>query len=194
MRTVTFAITLVTLLASAAHAAPVAEWTFNEYDGDARRIPAASGGGEIVMTESWGEASLSSPKGSKLNAPGEADAGSALGLSGQARNGDFLDIRIPPVGSTPMTLSAAVRRSGTGFTSVVISVSSDEGKTFKKIKTWKPGTSWAIQEATLPATGSAGTRLVRITVDGASSARGGIRIDNLVVVDSVPSTPTMPGT
>lgn len=171
----------ITFLAGHTQAAVVTAWDFNTYDGDAHQIKATFGGGTIQIPTDWSDAGLSNPSGSGLNGHEDQEAGVALGLAGLARNGQHLDILVPVTSNKPLAISTAMRRSKTGFTSVVLTVSTDGGQSFKKVATWKPTEKWSIQSATLPSSEGSKRVLVRMTFDGASGSRGGIRLDNLEV-------------
>ena len=169
-----------TLFTSLASGAVVGEWDFNLYDGDAHRIKATVGQGELVLGDQWTATTLSNPKGSSMNASNDRDAGQCLGLTGKAANGQFVEIKVPSGGDQPLEMSLAMRRSGTGFTKVDVLVSENEGASFRKISSWSPQEKWATYEARVPA-GGGSELLLRLVVDGATSSRGGVRLDNLVI-------------
>ena len=169
-----------TLFTSLASGAVIGEWDFNLYDGDAHRIKASAGQGAVLLDESWAKTALSNPKGSSMNASNDRDAGQCLGLTGKAANGQFVEIKVPSGGDQPLEMSLAMRRSGTGFTTMDVLMSDDGGASFKKISSWSPQEKWARYEARVPA-GRGSDLLLRLVVDGATSSRGGVRLDNLVI-------------
>ena len=162
-------------------AGTLANWDFNQYDGDARRIKAADGEGSLVLGDDWTEQSISSPAGSKLNALESEDAGSALSLAGMARNGKQFELFLPMDACGGTTVSAAVRRSGTGFSTLRLALSVDGGKTFRDGPVWSIGETWAIHSAELVLTESPSQLIIRFEVDGASSSRGTLLLDNLQI-------------
>ncbi|MCH2154127.1 MAG: hypothetical protein MK089_12375 [Phycisphaerales bacterium] len=176
------------LLSSLASGAVIGEWDFNLYDGDAHRIKASTGQGVVILGEEWTEKALSNPKGSAMNAGNDRDAGQCLGLTGQGANGQFLEIKLPTSGAGPLEMDLAMRRSGTGYTTVNVFASHNGGDTFRKITSWSPVEKWAKYEARLDS-GSGSDLVLRLVVDGATSSRGGIRLDNLVIQTAAGSAP-----
>ena len=185
--------TIVTLQSVVVQATPGANWNFDQYDGDARRIQAVTGGAEIVISEGWPETGLSNPKGSTLTTGDDQAGGTALGLSGMARNGQSFDVILPAREAATMALSADLRRSGSGFTAVILSISTDGGITFSELEAWAPVETWTVHSATVLIPQQAQPIVLRFTLDGATSARGIVRFDNLRVFDSVASMPAEKG-
>ena len=162
-------------------ASAVTSWDFNQYDGDARRIEATDGQSTLVLGDYWNESSLSSPAGSRLNAVESSTAGKALSLSGMVRNGKYFELFLPFQGGVEAKVSAVLRRSGTGFDTLRMSISFDGGKTFVDAAIWSIGETWAIHSSDLPISGSPSQLILRFEVDGASSSRGTLLLDNLQV-------------
>ncbi|MBG84735.1 MAG: hypothetical protein CMJ40_09335 [Phycisphaerae bacterium] len=156
-------------------------WDFNQYDGDARRIKADSGEGDLVLGEDWNERSVSNPSGTKLNMTEPETAGMALSLSGMARNGKQFELFLPVEACGGTKVSAAVRRSGTGFSTLRMAISVDGGKTFREGPVWSIGETWAVHSADLPLAEPSSQLILRFEVDGASSSRGTILLDNLKI-------------
>jgi len=154
-------------------------WDFNHFDGDARRIKAAGGEAAIVLDEAWTDQSIANPAGSRLNAVGSEEAGRALSLAGMARNGRRFELFLPMEGAVETRVSAAVRRSGTGFTTLRLAVSTDGGKTFTDNSLWSIGETWAIHKTDLTPSEPSSQLILRFEVDGASSSRGTLLLDNL---------------
>lgn len=163
------------------YGASVTGWDFNQYDGDVRRINASDGQGSLVIEEDWNAMSLSNPAGSKLNAVESRDAGKALSLSGMARNGKSFELFVPLESCPGAQVSAAVRRSGTGFGTLRLTWSQDGGKTFQDGPTWSIGETWAIHSADLAMKGTPSQLIIRFELDGASSSRGTLLVDNLQI-------------
>ena len=178
----------LTLLTSLASGAVIGEWDFNLYDGDANRIKASEGRGLVILGDSWADTALSNPKGSSMNASNDRDAGQSLGLTGEAANGQHLEIQVPAVSGQPLEMSLAMRRSGTGFTKVDVLVSELGVGEFRKITTWSPVEKWGGFQARIPRVRGSNV-ILRLVLDGATSSRGGVRLDNLVVSTGERSTP-----
>lgn len=177
---------IVVLSAGAsARAATVASWTFDQFDGQQRQIESDQGSGLITLAEAWVEAGLSNPKGTVVNSPNEVPEGSAMGLSGMARNGQFFELSLPKSGHGDLHVSAALRRSASGYTAVIISRSIDGGKTFEDLEAWAPTGTWSRHALDLGQVPSEGRTILRFTMDGATSARGTIAFDNLIVARQV---------
>ena len=164
-----------------AHGSTSTNWDFNQYDGDVRRIKSSDGQGSLVLGEDWNEVSLSNPAGSKLNAVDATDSGKALSLSGMARNGKGFELFLPLENCGSAKVSAAVRRSGTGFATLRMALSLDGGKTFQDGPVWSIGETWAIHSSDLAMPASPSQLILRFELDGASSSRGTLLLDNLLI-------------
>ncbi|MDG2423196.1 MAG: hypothetical protein P8M22_04385 [Phycisphaerales bacterium] len=171
----------VMLIGTSLQASPVACWNFDEFDGNSNRMKASHGNGMVVIGDAWTESAISSPGGTNLNAIDEQPAGNAMGLSGMARNGRFFEVTIPGAGSGELHVSSATRRSGSGYTAVILSASVDGGNSFQEIDAWAPAEKWTVHSTSLPTAVSGENLIIRFTLDGATAARGNIRFDNLVI-------------
>ena len=175
------AVIIPVLVSLPAEASTLASWDFNRYDGDARRIEPAHGSGTLVLGEDWTESSLSNPGGSTLNTDDTTGSGKALSMSGMIRNGKFFEVFLPVEDCADPKVTAAIRRSATGFSTVRLSVSVDGGQSFQEGPSWSIGETWAIHSATLAAQLESSQLILRFEVDGAASSRGTILLDNLEI-------------
>ena len=187
-RTVTISGIIATLFVSlTTHGAVLSHWDFNTFDGDQLKIPATAGSGQLTLAPGWTTETISNPKGTVRARVASAPAGTALSLIGEAGNGQWLQLTLPDTtASNARSLRMALRRSGTGFTTLNVSWSRDGGKTFVASPPCRVTERWGQHAVSWPPSDSKGPLMLRLQVDGATGARGALHLDNLAILDQVP--------
>ncbi len=184
-------------LVSCAHGESISVWDFNDaiqnVTGGEREFLVDYGSG--IMTSGFAPANIGNTLGSALNNPNGELAGQALRLTGYANNGRDLTWMAGTEGFDAISVSFAIQRTATGFSSNQFYYTADAGETWTRFgDIFSPSTSFAVQSFDL----SSIAELVnnpnagfRITFGGATSTSGNNRIDNLVVSGNpvVPPTP-----
>lgn len=138
--------------------------------------------------------------GTTLNAQPGSMAGSALALLGgtaitgppasAGNNGGYIQFTVNTTGVTGIGVSFATQRTSTGFNSDVFSYSTDGGATFTPFSTYTPPSAFAVQSfdlSSITALDNNANDVFRITFNGATSASGNNRIDNLLVATIAPA-------
>lgn len=175
-------------VATNAHAETLSAWNFNTLTETATLVSADHGDGVLDLTSLDGAQVIYD--GTDLNAVEGDGSGSCFGVRGSAANGSFFELSLPTNGA--QELSFAYRTTATGFDENIVQIWNGSG--------WSTvgafgGDSDAVaewQRAVLvmsDAAGSiddAGDRRLRFLLDGAESANGVIRFDNIRVT-SVPA-------
>jgi hypothetical protein len=163
----------------------IAYWNFNTYGGDAPVIPADQGAGTIVLAASWPATDLDHFTGTTLSTlPGD-EAGESLSLKNQANNGRHLEIRFSALGYRDVSVSFAARRSGTGFASNHAELLiNGRGSGFQQSFTPRDGAYELVtfDLSSAASLNNAGDARLRVVFDGATSASGNNRIDNVQVL------------
>ena len=157
---------------------------------DVTTILPTSGNGSLSTTFTPnGSTGVTSFGGSTVNqqASDSTGAGTALALVNQTNNGKFLTLQVNTTGYFGLTYSFATQRTGTGFgpaaTPNQLSYSLD-GTTYTPFATYTPAAAFALQTfdlSSIPALDDQSNVYLRLTFNGASSASGNNRIDNLKV-------------
>ena len=130
------------------------------------------------------------PDGAGPEAP--SAAGQALNLVGSANNGNYIQFGVSTLGLVPTQLSLATQRSSTGFNNNELLFSLDGGQSFTSVGFFTPPTTFALQTFNLAALAALQNQpevVFRILLNGASSATGTNRIDNLLVTGDPQSVP-----
>ena len=153
--------------------------------------PASAGGsGSATLTTTFpsGASNLTTFGGTTANAQNGDMAGVSLALLGgtsNANNGKTVTISFDASTFTNISainLSFATQRTSTGFTGNTLAYSSD-GINYTTLATYTPASSFGTQtfSVTDPAFLSGTNDSFRITFNGATTASGNNRIDNLVI-------------
>jgi hypothetical protein len=187
--------------AVASHATTIAYWNFNNATNQG---PADLGVSyqapniNATMTTNFEAANVLAFAGSTVNAQFGDPAGQALGLQGgtnNINNGRHVTIQLTTSHWQDLMMSYATQRTSTGFNSQTLSWSTN-GTTFTTVgaHTAIP-TSFALHTwdlSGITALNNAPNVWLRLTFDGATSASGNNRIDNLVIsANPVPEPATM---
>ena len=181
-------------LAACGYGNTIAVWNFNDavsgMTGGAQEFLVDYGNG--TMTSNFSSSSIGNSPGSTLNAQPGDPAGQALRLSGSGNNGRYLSWMIDTTGFESIDVSFAIQRTTTGFSGNQFLYSLDAGFSWENFgSAFSPGTSFGLQSFDLsgiqelnnnPGAGFG------ILLDGATSATGNSKIDNLVV-SGVPIDP-----
>jgi hypothetical protein len=127
--------------------------------------------------------------GSTTNALNSDVAGQALAIVGSGNNAKFIDFTVPTTGLSILSMSFAAQRTATGFSNDSISYSVD-GTNFLPVTTFNPPTSFGpVSAQIVNGTPLPASTIVRLTVDGATSTSGNIRLDNVQFADTVVPEP-----
>jgi hypothetical protein len=188
------------LLSSQAEAALIAYWNFNGLS-IATASPPGSGGVPLTIPADQGIGLVSLAgyagtvddfAGTTINAIGADPAEESLSLIAGGTtfpgNGTFVDFSFSTFGLEDVVLTYAQQRTATGFNSNAWSFSTDGGANFTPVVTNALGaaatTFAAIGTVTVDMSGFSGIEnqaavIVRLTVNGASTAAGNNRFDNI---------------
>jgi hypothetical protein len=172
-----------------AEAGLVAHWNFNGINPATGTVVAASSGAGSLDFASFGDGATVFG-GSDLNLQGSDPAGDSLGLIGSSNNGSFAEISLSTLGSADLSLSFAVRRSGTGFGAN--KVQALLGGAWSDVASFTASsTAWSVVTVNLAALDSLenGTASLRLVFDGATSGLGTVRFDNLAISGSAVPAP-----
>ena len=187
MRHIGFSVLLCTVLAATVNGETIAVWNFND------AISGSTGGeleflvdrGSGIMSSDFVFSNIGNSSGSTVNSDSGDPAGRALRLSSSANNGSSLIWNLSTEGFDSIGISFAIRRTSTGFSNNQFFHSVDSGISWTNFGgSFNPDTSFSLQNFDL--SGILGLHnnpnaAFRILFDGASSASGNNRIDNLVV-------------
>lgn len=156
------------------------------------------------LSTTFAAANISSFGGSTLNADGPDGAGQDLALLGGgatgaiANNGAYLQATANLTGLNNIGFSFAGRRSGTGFNNDTLSYSVDGGQTFTTFMSGINLTNgtYTVQPfdfSGVTALNNNANAQFRLTFDGATTAAGNNRLDNLIITgDKITGTVTPP--
>jgi hypothetical protein len=175
------------ILASTANGDTIAVWNFND------AISGITGGsqeflvdrGYGVMDSDFAVANIGNVSGNSLNSDSGDPAGRALRLSNYANNEKSLTWRTSTEGFDSISVSFAIQRTSTGFGDNQFLYSIDSGSSWTSFGGYfHPVTSFSLQSFDLsgiPELSHNPNAAFRIVFDGASSATGNSKIDNLIV-------------
>ena len=154
----------------------IAGWHFNELEAGAPLLKADQGEGRIDLSLLAGE--WESFQGTSLNAMEGWIAGDALGVRGWEWNDSSMLLGFESHSQNEVSLSMAVRRSSTGFTTLRIeSLGSTE---WIELGQETIALSWQVVAVSIPIEHlQEDAPLLRLTVFGATSSQGTMRMDNL---------------
>jgi hypothetical protein len=132
--------------------------------------------------------------GSTINAVGADASGASLSLVNLSGNGTFIQVEFSMAGLTDLMVSFATRGTGTGFNAGQWAWSND-GASFTDIggNTATTSTSFGLASVDMSAADAIegdATVFLRYTLDGATTASGNNRIDNLQL-NAVPEPATL---
>ena len=189
-------LTFLTLLSTCATAEAdlIALWNFNDEN---LVVDRQAPGRSATMSTNFEADNVQYFSGSSVNAQDGDPAGQALALQGgaaNANNGRFLDFGVSTLGFEDILVSFATRRTGTGFDDNSFQYTLD-GIDYTELTTYDPPASFGLLSFDLSSiTGldnnpNAG---FRILFDGATSASGNNRIDNLLVSGDVAPVAAVP--
>jgi len=151
-------------------------WHFNERDPGAVEIKADMGVGDLDMSSFAGE--WEPFQGTSLNAMDGWIAGDALGVRGWKWNDSSMLLGFESHFRDELSLSMAARRSSTGFTTLRIESLVSTG--WVELGTETIARDWRVVEVAIPVEFlQEDAPLLRLTVLGATTSQGTMRIDNL---------------
>ncbi len=164
------------LLSATLHAGDGGGWHFNQLSEAGMSVVADHGEGRLELAELKGM--TAAYEGTNLNADESDAAGSSLGVRGAEANGSWFEVNSKVSG--PSALSFAYRSSATGFDDNRVQVW--DGKAWNDlVRFGLDGASgkrgWV--RVVVPLKGNEGPLRIRILLDGAESANGIIRFDNV---------------
>jgi hypothetical protein len=192
MKLLNFCFVLAFLASSAStlQADTIALWNFND------AAPGVTGGaaefgvdyGIGSMTSSFIAANIGNLSGTSINSSQGDPAGRALRLqggAGTANNGEHLSWYVGTAGYDNLEVSFATRSTSTGFDSNQFQYSIDAGAGWIDFgPAYRPGTGYGLQRFDLSPVEELNNNPLagfRIVFDGASTASGNNRIDNVIV-------------
>lgn len=172
-----------------ARADEIAIWNFNDSD-----LLVDHGGGSL--NTNFNLTNVLFAAGTSTNARQGDAGGQALSLqggTGSANNGRHITISVSTLGFTGISVSFATQGSGTGFNSNQFQYSLDGTTFFDVGSPYAPAAAFASIAMVFDLSGIAGLNnnpdaAFRIVFNGATSATGTNRIDNLVVEGTIAST------
>ena len=174
-------------LSACVYGETISLWNFND------ATPGITGGeqeflvdyGSGIMTSDFALSNIGNLIGSTVNNPNDDPAGRALRLNGYANNGNSLTWMTSTAGFDSIEISFAVQGTGTGFNNNQFQYTADSGNSWISFgDPFMPDTDFTAQIFDLSGilelinNSNAGFRIV---FDGATSASGNNRIDNLMV-------------
>jgi hypothetical protein len=165
----------------------IAYWNFNNgangtpWDSP---IPSSVGNGEVTAgTWTWGDITYTDGfAGSTQNALFGDPSGASLSLKSEDMNGNYIQFEFSMTGFENLEISYWTRKTSTGFNNNQWSWSADgaDFENFGNPVDPSANASGEVITLTVPAgLNNAATAFLRYTLDGASSASGNNRIDNL---------------
>lgn len=174
----------------------VAYWDFNNFDPATDTSLAADAGEGTIDLSGWG-GSVNDFGGSAINSIGDSGAGDSLSLAGDDGNGSYIEISTSLSGLENPVLTFATRGTGTGFDTGTWSWSTD-GLSFTAldgVNTATQMTTYSLATADFSGVSGltdASDAFFRYTLDGATTASGNNRIDNLQINASGASITAVP--
>lgn len=167
-------------LADLAGAELVAGWNFNAFNPQTDLTVAADrGSGLIDLNEVAG--GLNAFAGTTVNAVTGDAAGLALSFVGQSLNGRSIYIHADVGSASQLTISFAARRTETGFADNRLELWIAGAWT--TVGTFAAGSDWPVSrfDFEMPSMLGMGTATLRLTLGGATTSTGNLRLDNLRV-------------
>lgn len=175
-------------LASAAHAEVLASWNFNSWNPQQDLLVSADRGGGLLDLSDL-SSGLAAFAGTTVNAIDGDAAGAALSIVGQIHNGLPIFLYAPTGGFEQFSLSFAARRTDSGFASNRVELW--DGTEWIALGGFAAGSDWPVHafEFARPAASPPEELVLRITLGGATTSAGNMRIDNLRVEGLAVPTP-----
>jgi hypothetical protein len=170
-----------------AHADEIAVWNFNDGTLNVSRATRTA-----TLTTSFNSGDVSFSSGSTVNARGGDPAGQALELEDKANNGRDLTWFVSTQGYSSIRVSFAVRGTSTGFNSNAFLYTVDGGVSWLTFSSFTPSSAFATQAFDLSGIAALNDNPLagfRVVFNGATSATGNNRIDNLVVEGQLDPSP-----
>jgi hypothetical protein len=195
MRHIGLSVLFCIVLASTVYGDTIAVWNFND------AVSGATGGaqeflvdrGYGLMDSSFAAANIGNVSGNSLNSDSGDPAGRALRVSSSANNEESLTWTTSTEGFDSISVSFAVQRTSTGFSNNQFLYSIDSGSSWAGFGGYfHPVTSFSLLSFDLsgiPELSHNPNAAFRIVFDGASSASGNNKIDNLIVSGSPAAPP-----
>ena len=166
-------------VAGSAAADLLAGWNFNGLDAPVgASISAQHGSGSLDLSDFT--TGLAWQPGSSLNAWGSGPAGEGLGFTGTSLNGKSAVFTTSSAGYEGLSLSMAVRATATGHMLSVIEAWN--GADWQSVGSFSlVGSVWTTASFDLSGLGflNDGVASLRLRLDGATSAQGNFRVDNV---------------
>ncbi len=187
MQRTIIALAMCLVFARSGQSDPIAVWNFNDAvlytTGGVREFLVDRGIGSMFST--FAASDITNFAGTGLNSIEGDPAGRALGLAGSANNGGSLTWMVGTTGFENIVVSLAIQRSSTGFNNNQFLYTVDSGLAWVPfLPRFTPGAAYSVLAFDLSGIefldGNPGAGF-RIVFDGATSASGNNRIDNLVV-------------
>ncbi len=165
-------------LASAAHAEVLASWNFNAWEPQRDFLVSPDRGGGLLDLSAI-STGLAAFAGTTANAIEGDPAGAAMSIVGQVHNGSPIHLYAPTGGFEHFSMSFAARRTDSGFASNRVELW--DGADWIALGGFAAGSDWPVHafEFELPATAPPQELVLRITLGGATTSAGNLRIDNL---------------
>jgi hypothetical protein len=187
MRHIGLSVLFCILFAPTVNGDTIAVWNFND------AISGTTGGeqeflvdrGYGVMDSDFSAANIGNVSGNTLNSDSGDPAGRALRVSSYVNNERSLTWSTSTEGFNSIGVSLAIQRTSTGFSNNQFLYSIDSGSSWTSFGGFfHPGTSFSLQSFDLSGISALNHNsgaAFRIVFDGASSASGNNKIDNLIV-------------
>lgn len=187
MQKITLTVLFCLALSVWVHGETIALWNFNDAasgaTGGANEFLVDRGSG--TMSSDFALATIGNAAGSTVNSQDGDPAGQALSLKSSANNGKSLFWYVSTAGFESIGVSFATQRTSTGFSRNQFQYSLDSGASWLSFgDLFSPATSFALQIFDLSGIADLNNNAAaafRIIFDGATSATGNNRIDNLIV-------------
>ena len=164
-----------------------AEWTGT--------LGATTGSGTLDLTSWTGTSEDFSGTTTNLLGSDGTGSGASLSLRGDGGNGSYIDLMFSTTGFEDVVLSFATRGTGTGYTSGIWSYSTGGAFTNLSGDTSSNSSSWSLETVDLSSITSVDNTAsvtLRYTLDGATSASGNNRLDNIQInANAVGAPPTV---
>ncbi len=187
MRHIGLSVLFCIVLASTVNGDTIAVWNFNDAvsgtTGGAQEFLVDRGSG--IMHSDFTATNIGNTSGNSLNSDSSDPAGRALRMSSYANNEKSLTWGTSTEGFDTISVSFAIQRTSTGFSNNQFQYSIDSGSSWTSFGGYfHPISSFSRQSFDLSGIPELNHNLnaaFRIVFDGASSAAGNNKIDNLIV-------------
>ncbi len=175
--------------ATSAQAALIANWNFGSAaSGTQATLPIPATRGTGSLTSNFVASNVTYFTGSTVNAVSPDTAGADLAFVNQSNNGRYFTLEnLNTTGQQDLIFTAALRRTGTGFTSAQVQYSVNGGAFTNFGSALNIGgfgtthTLWTINLSSLNVIENISDLDLRFVLNGSSSSSGNIRLDNIQV-------------